>query len=99
MFCKYTEYIIVDSLQCKTLHESTYVMILFTVTVNFNCVILLYIIIAYMYCVYGLLIFEIIFMLRQYVRKFASYIKTLSNSVESVHISEFVPVCSANILR
>ena len=60
--------IIVDSLQCKIVHESTYVIILFTVTVYFNCVKLLYIIITYMYCVYGLLIFEIIFIPHQYVR-------------------------------
>ena len=35
-----------------------------------------------MYCVYGLLMFEIIFMLHQYVRQVVSYIKTPSDSVD-----------------
>ena len=35
VFCKCTEYIIVDSMQCKIVHETTYVIILFRVTMYF----------------------------------------------------------------
>ena len=42
VFCKYTEYIIVDSMQCKIEHESTYVIviILFRVTMYFFLIII-----------------------------------------------------------
>ena len=46
-----------------------------------------------MYYVCGLMIFWKIIMLHQYV---SPYIKTPS---DSIHISEFVPVCSSKIWR
>ena len=48
-----------------------------------------------MYSVYGLLIFEIIFILHTNILELVSYIKIPS---DTVYISELVPVSSANML-
>ena len=54
-----------------------------------NHFVLLYIIITYMYCVYGLLIFEIIFMLRQYIRQSHTLKEDLTQFI-FLNLSQFV---------
>ena len=54
VFCKYKEYIIVDSMQCKIVHKSTYVIIiiLFRVTMYFNFFIIIYHYNIYVQCIW-----------------------------------------------